>query len=243
MKDKIVILGARSGTSLMLNLLAATGKFRIWSRMLGPDKYAVEEINSVHKQHILREYPDHDKIAEIFPENWDLAKYPGFCFCIPALIKKFHPKFIVMDRSLEGRVQSMLNTFTNGRSWVDIGRNEIFSKFPNITNEFDSFFGMGIQYLNDDEWERWFTKYQDWLMENALLTVPPNNVLRVDFCEFMYHFEDVMEKVKAFLGLKYHYPEDMINGEGWGTYWDKMRDKRFQNTSHDISYWVDGEIP
>ena len=230
MNDKIVILGARSGTSLMLNLLAATGKFRIWSNGTGRGLYEgmAQEIPAKQKQRILQLYPDQHAIADTFPDDWTLAKTPTFYFCIPALIKKFHPKFIVMDRSLEGRVHSMLNT-RSGDSWTVISR-KIFSNFPNICLPLTH----GIESFNDEQWERRFTMGQDILLELELQDYDQSKILRVDFCEFMHDFSETMLKVSGFLG---------IAPGNFPLTWKSMRSKSYMNASHDPGYWVDGEIP
>lgn len=230
---------------MMLNLLAKTGKFRLWSAMTGPGEYKIEEIPSVHRINLLMSYPLVYEMEDAMPptkpfekgkdDEWQLAKWPGFCFCIPALLRRYRGdnlKFIVMDRSVEGRLQSMFKTRSNGERWVDL-EYEKFHKFGNLGWPFtkplqptrwdDGLLGM-------EQWERDVIRAQDALVDDGLKKVGYSNVLRVDFCEFMHDFKAVMKRVARFCNIPY---DDR---------WEDWRSKSYQNSVHSPEYWIDGEV-
>lgn len=231
-KNKIFILGGRSGTSLMLRLLTKGVRLKDWNKRGGEPSYL--------RSLIRKTYPNVPiNCFDKFNNDFQVVKLPHFDFIIDKIIEKYkNPIFIVMNRKIEDMVNSYKNThfstlrynkegeITKSNEYNVIGwaSNEMYCS-EGITTAMKEFNGLEIE--NDIDAFRVWLELTKHLREDNLRCYNKNLIFRIEFDEFMNNFEKVMIKLSKFLMIK-----PRMNK------WLFLRKKKFSPSAKGINYYV-----
>jgi len=216
-KYKTIILGARSGTTLVQKCLLITGMLNwgLWSI----DCYEAEP---PIKQKIWGSYPNVKERVLKPKYYWELAKSPVLGFVLPQLLDIYKKvKFIVMERPLEERVNSHINT------WGDGMVTNIFNKMP----KFQEWIKNECGFIPTDirTFENVFQTLRKTKSEVFLKDYPQDKILRVQFHDLMKDFDGEMKKIADFLD---------INFEVYKGLWREMRKIKHMDTSSDTNKYI-----
>ncbi len=216
-KYKTVILGARSGTTLVQKCLLITGmnNWGLWSL----DCFEAEP---PIKHRIWGTYPNvSDRVLK--PKYyWELAKTPVLGFVLPQLLDIYKKvKFIVMERPLEERVNSHINT------WGDGMIDKIFNMMPKFQKWIESEFG----FIPTDirTFEELFQTLRETKREEFLKNYPQELILRVQFHDLMNDFEKEMKRICIFLDIDYSIYRGLFL---------EMRKIKHMDTSSDVNKYI-----
>ena len=178
MKRKIIILGFRSGTSLMKRCFEVMG-YRSW----GDNEAPVRD-------QIWDEFPNVD--ISNWSEEWDVAKLPEFKLIIPQLIEKYDPIFVWMVRN----PMDILRSYNN-LGWDQIIIDQI-KRHPNIIQYFgwESLFDNLSMHANQIPF-LWIS-----MMFQPPIWKYPNRFLIVSFNDMMSDYSNTMIEVfENWLGM------------------------------------------
>ncbi|MEE9439558.1 MAG: sulfotransferase domain-containing protein [Saprospiraceae bacterium] len=181
--DKIFILGGRSGTTLLTKCIEQTGKFRLWKN---PKHLKQPEPKQILPQ-LYSKYPSVPDNLFPLPSTFDVSKLPEFDLVIPQLIRLYdNPKFIVCERPIEEIIASHLRTGWHKISFKKLQRHRgLWSALGNPRN---------ARQLS----VRWFNLKVK-LRRIALKNYDQSKILRVQFDDLMYDFDNTMTKVAKFI--------------------------------------------
>jgi len=214
--NKIFILGGRSGTSLMLRLLARTLHLRGWK------KNNIRE-PGITRDKIRKTYPNIPmSIFDDYQENFQIIKLPHFDFIIDLIIKKYNnPIFIVMDRKVSDIISSYKGTRFSKLEWA---KTEM-SLSKGIKSDMIK---IADKQLDDDleAYEVWL-RLSRRLREKYLKNYDKNNIFYIDFDEFMSNFEVVMRELSKFLDIR-----PMMSK------WNRLRRKKWSPSAKGINYYI-----
>jgi len=214
---KTVILGARSGTTLVQKCLLITG-------MLNWGYWSIEVYESEPsiKHKIWATYPN-VKDRLLTPKYfWELAKSPILGFVLPQLLDIYKKvKFIVMERPLEERVNSHINT------WGDDMLVYVFNNMPNFQKWIKS--ECGFIPTDIRTFENVFQTLRKTKAEEFLKDYPQDKILRVQFHDLMKDFDGEMKRIADFL---------VIDFEIYIGLWREMRKIKHMDTSSDINKYI-----
>ena len=215
---KIVILGVRSGTSLVHKCLLITG-------LLNWGTWSLEhfECEPPIKQKIWATYPNINKRLLKPKYFWEIAKSPVLGFVLKQLVDIYGDiRFIVMERPIKERVDSHIKT------WGDGMLVNIFNKMPTFQKWIESEFGFIPEDI--ETFETVFHALREAKREEFLKNYPQEKILRVGFHNLMIDFEGEMKRIAEFIDVDYN------------TYiklWREMRKIKHMDTSSDINKWLE----
>ncbi len=188
-KNKIFVLGGRSGTCLMIRLLIKGIGFKNYTNKHNGEP---EDIRQV----IRTTYPDiPNNIFNTGQKGWQVSKLPFFDFIIDKIIEIYkNPIFIVMERNIDDIIKSYL-----GVHWDNLILRE-FNLYPKLKKPIVDYFKR--EPKNDVDsiymWERFLIH----LREKSFSTYNKKNIFRIDFNDFMNNFDNVMRRLCRFLNIK-----------------------------------------
>jgi len=214
-KEKIIILGGRSGTSLVHKCLLITGliNWGLWSL----EHY---ESEAPIKLHIWNNYPNISEEVLKPKYYWEIAKSPDFGFVIDKLINLYDIKFIILERPLREQVRSHI------KAWGD-GFMKIYNAMPNFQNMLLYEFG----FIPDDI-ETVLTLYMAMryrLQEEALRDYPKEKILRINYHNLMDEYWWEMAKICKFLDINYDIYQNLFK---------EMRKIKHMETGTDIKFYL-----
>lgn len=206
---KLFILGGRSGTTLMQKLIMLSGEFRNWHRKnTNFDIRRKNDKRSFMKKPTQTPYKNAWTIYKNYPnvpndildpmDNFTLAKLPEFDLIIDMIIRRYKtPKFLILERDLESITQSYVKTFNRNIS-------EKIFKYNGCKVECKKLMGDYPRENDYDGKKLWW----NWLITTRERDINDyeekyqENVLRIEFDDFMNKFNITMRRVSKFLGIK-----------------------------------------
>jgi hypothetical protein len=215
-KHKIIILGGRSGTSLVHKCLLLTGKINwgLWS---------LEDYES-EPQIKIQIWSQYQKVNvdRLLPKfYWEIAKSPDIPFILKDLMERFKMKFIVLERDIDEQIQSHI------RAWGE-GFMDIYNVMQNFKDMLESEFGFIPDDIKTVLRLYFLLRYK--LQEEALTDYPKELVLRVKFHDLMNDYETEMKRISDFLDINF----DIYKG-----LWKEMRKIKHMDTGSDLNKWLE----
>lgn len=216
-KYKTIILGARSGTTLIQKCLLITGMLNwgLWSL----DCFEAEP---PIKEKIWGSYPNVKERVLKPKYYWELAKTPALGFVLPQILDIYKKvKFIVMERPLEERINSHINT------WGDLMMTKVFNMMPKFQKWIEREFG----FIPTDirTFEEVFQILRETKREEFLKDYPQELILRVKFHDLMNDFEKEMKRICDFLDINYSVYRGLFL---------EMRKIKHMDTSSDVNKYL-----
>lgn len=217
-KEKIAILGYRSGTTLVHKCLLLTGlvNWGLWSlTQFNSEPTAV-------KFELWFKYPKFN-LEKILPKHyWEICKCPEMPFFIEEFTEKFpKSKFIVLDRDFKKRIDSHINIWGTG-FWDNIA-----AKSQNLQKLIEDEFG----YVPEGrEFIVLYHAYIDRLQDEFLEKYPKELILRIDFNDLMKNWDTEMEKICDFIDIPYWRYKELFK---------IMRVMKHMDTTSDVKNYAD----
>lgn len=187
MRNKIFILGGRSGTSLMLKILIKSGLRNYHEKPKEP-----EDLRRI----IRSNYPNVPiRMFNSGRKDWQVTKLPDYDFVIDKIIKRFkNPLFILMDRNVHDTVSSYI-----GVGWEDAIK-DILDENHNLMKEMVKVFRRKPENRIDSlwMWETWMRL----LRKKHLKGYNKKNIFYLNFNYWMMNFDKVMKGLAKFLNIQ-----------------------------------------
>jgi len=198
MAEKIIIVGGRSGTSVMARLLQSAGLMLWGDKGTEPNHLAETIYKNVHKPEVI-------KNALLVDQDWQVAKCPEFAFCLPTLNEVYpNARYIWMIRPISERIASHIKLNWHNVIHMRLMNNAALRKFVEETTDSKT---TGNAAYNDG---LYFTAQDICLVR--LFTERKISWIDIKYSDLNDDFGSVMQSIADDLNLDYN-----ANIGGWKT--------------------------
>lgn len=206
---KVVIIGARAGSTLLLECLKTRLKDWSGSKRETP---IVDWIRNNYPKTLPENLLEHD---------WEITKAGELAFYLNDILRIYNPKVIYLSRPVYQRINSHM-----GVGYA----NSVFNIYKNnkkLAQEMDNFLPKKNIYMSLTKIDRLMYLDAAWFLLMRHKTLAHfSKVKVVEFKDLMKHFKRTMMDISEFIGIEYD-PR-----------WENMRKKRWQRSANKSNVWI-----